>query len=151
MKKPKILLITGPAGAGKTTRARELCTRDDHIRWASWTTRTPRPGEHHDHDYRFVSDQEFDDALRRGDLLEHIVGPEGRRYGLPLPPPTGNEVTLVAIVSRVAARELPSRLVGYEVEIHRLTAPGHELEARMRQRGDSHDAVLARMAWSETE
>jgi guanylate kinase len=51
----------------------------------SVTTRRPRPGEVTGREYFFVSDQEFDGMLARGELLEsaHFAG---HRYGTPRAP-----------------------------------------------------------------
>jgi guanylate kinase len=46
----------------------------------SATTRPPRPGEVDGRDYYFLSDDEFDERVERGDFVEHAVY-AGNRYG----------------------------------------------------------------------
>jgi guanylate kinase len=46
----------------------------------SATTRPPRPGEKDGVDYHFLSDDEFDKRLERGEFVEHARY-SGRRYG----------------------------------------------------------------------
>jgi guanylate kinase len=46
----------------------------------SATTRKPRPGEEHGRDYYFLSREEFEDRVERGDFVEHAVY-AGNRYG----------------------------------------------------------------------
>jgi guanylate kinase len=46
----------------------------------SATTREPRPGEEDGRDYWFLSPEEFDERLERGEFLEHATY-AGNRYG----------------------------------------------------------------------
>ncbi len=143
MTSPKIVLITGPAGSGKTTLARELCASPGHRRWPSWTTRAPRSGEVAGFDYEFVARARFEQAIADGELLEHIVGPGGARYGLPAPPGDA-DACLVAVVSRDACDRAHMLFGGFEIKVIALDAPDEVLLARMRHRGDDDDAVDAR-------
>ena len=52
----------------------------------SATTRGPRPGEVHGRHYWFVSDEEFDELISSGELLEWAVVHRGARYGTPRRP-----------------------------------------------------------------
>ncbi len=52
----------------------------------SVTTRSPRPGEQDGVHYFFVSDDEFDAMVERGDLLEWAVVHQSARYGTPRGP-----------------------------------------------------------------
>jgi guanylate kinase len=76
-----VFVITGPSGVGKGTLIRSLRDRVPELELSvSATTRAPRPGEVDDVDYHFLSDQEFDRRLARGDFVEHACY-SGRRYG----------------------------------------------------------------------
>ena len=76
-----VLVIAAPSGAGKTTLARELVSRHEHMQFAlSATTRAPREGEKDGVDYRFVDDAGFDALLAQDELLEWAVV-HGNRYG----------------------------------------------------------------------
>ena len=46
----------------------------------SATTRRPRPGEAHEVDYHFLSEEEFERRVRAGEFVEHAHY-SGRRYG----------------------------------------------------------------------
>ena len=55
-----MLVVSSPSGAGKTTLARELISRDRDINLSiSVTTRKPRISEKNNKDYIFVSEKRF--------------------------------------------------------------------------------------------
>lgn len=78
-----LIVVAGPSGVGKSTIVREVLSRDPLI-WlsVSVTTRKPRPGERDGIDYTFISDQEFDQLIASGGLLEWARY-AGNRYGTP--------------------------------------------------------------------
>ena len=77
----KVFVITGPSGVGKGTLIRTLLERVGELELAvSATTRRPRPGEAHEVDYHFLSDDEFERRVQAGDFVEHARY-SGRRYG----------------------------------------------------------------------
>ena len=74
-------MITGPSGVGKGTLIRTLLERIPELELSvSATTRAPRPGEEDGIDYHFLSDEEFERRVERGDFVEHAAY-SGRRYG----------------------------------------------------------------------
>lgn len=82
----KLVVISGPSGAGKTSICDELLRRLPNARWSvSVTTRPPRTGERDGEAYRFVSREEFQRMLENGELLEHTEY-LGNCYGTPLGP-----------------------------------------------------------------
>lgn len=68
----RLLIFSGPSGAGKTTVLRNLFekSRRPLVLSVSATTRPPRPGERDGVDYHFLSDQEFQAKRENGDFLE---------------------------------------------------------------------------------
>ena len=77
----KVFVITGPSGVGKGTLIRTLLERVSELELSvSATTRRPRPGEAHEVDYHFLSDEEFERRVQEGDFVEHARY-SGRRYG----------------------------------------------------------------------
>jgi len=77
----KVFVITGPSGVGKGTLIRTLLERVPELELSvSATTRRPRPGEAHQVDYHFLSDDEFERRVQASDFVEHARY-SGRRYG----------------------------------------------------------------------
>ena len=64
----RLIVISGPSGAGKGTVIRQL-DEDFHLS-VSATTRQPRPGEVEGQHYRFLSAETFSQMIDDGDFLE---------------------------------------------------------------------------------
>ncbi len=82
--RPRLLVLVGPSGAGKTAIARRLVERQPG-RFAlsvSATTRRPRRGEQAGVEYDFVSRKEFEAMIGAGALAEWAEV-HGRYYGTP--------------------------------------------------------------------
>lgn len=82
-KKGKLILISGPSGAGKTSICSQLLEKLPRARWSvSATTRPPRKGDVPGETYEFVSRDEFDRRIEAGEFLEWAEY-VGQRYGTP--------------------------------------------------------------------
>ena len=78
----KLLVLTAPSGAGKTTIARRLMDEVPGLRFSvSATTREPRPAETDGVDYFFLTPKQFLHRLSEGDFIEHEEVYPGRFYG----------------------------------------------------------------------
>ncbi len=81
MRKGILFVLSGPSGAGKGTVLRSVFEQVDNLVYSiSATTRSPRPGEINGVNYLFVSNDEFDSMIEKGDFLEHVAK-YGNRYG----------------------------------------------------------------------
>lgn len=80
--RPLLILVSGPAGSGKTTLCdRMTATFPDRIRRViTCTTRAPRGTERNGIDYHFFSTPEFEQKITAGEFLEHAVVHQNR-YG----------------------------------------------------------------------
>ncbi len=79
----KLIVISGFSGAGKGTVIQKLM--QEHNGYAlsvSMTTRQPRPGEVDGVDYHFVSNEMFEDLVKKDGFLEH-AGFVDNYYGTP--------------------------------------------------------------------
>ncbi|MDG5765946.1 guanylate kinase [Balneolales bacterium ANBcel1] len=80
--KGKVIILVAPSGAGKTTLARRLLDDFSNLKFSvSATTRPPRNHEIDGHDYHFMSNNEFDDAVSENAFLEWEEFYGGKRYG----------------------------------------------------------------------
>ena len=69
---PRVLVLSAPSGAGKSSLARALVEADPSLRLSvSHTTRPARPGEVDGVDYHFVAQSEFESMIAQGAFLEH--------------------------------------------------------------------------------
>jgi guanylate kinase len=78
-----LFIISAPSGTGKTTLCKQLTTNLPGL-WhsISYTTRKPRPGETHGHDYFFIGEETFREMIARNEFVEwaHVYG---HLYGTP--------------------------------------------------------------------
>ncbi len=71
-KRGKLIIISGPSGAGKGTICAELMRQmPDLVMSCSATTRQPRSNERKDRSYFFVSTEIFLEMVRKNELLEY--------------------------------------------------------------------------------
>lgn len=81
--KGRLIIISGPSGAGKGTVLQEVFSAHQNMCYSiSATTRGPRVGEQDGVHYFFITKAEFEEKLRRGEMLEHTVYC-GNYYGTP--------------------------------------------------------------------
>ena len=78
-----LVVISGPSGVGKSTICSQLLKRlDDAYLSVSITTRHKGENELDGQDYRFVSEEEFEERIKKGMLLEY-ARVFGNLYGTP--------------------------------------------------------------------
>jgi guanylate kinase len=80
-----LLVISGPAGVGKTTIARRVEKAVDAVFSVSVTTRPRTAQDKPGVDYHFVTREQFDGMVARNELLEHAEV-FGNCYGTPRAP-----------------------------------------------------------------
>ncbi|MEO6596199.1 MAG: guanylate kinase [Planctomycetota bacterium] len=78
----KLVVISGPSGAGKTSVCRALKQHQDVEFSVSATTRTMRQGERDGVDYHFLSREDFQRRLGENQFLEWATY-NGNLYGTP--------------------------------------------------------------------
>jgi len=76
MSKGFLLVITGPSGSGKDTVMNRLINDLGLKRIVTYTSRPKREGEIEGVDYNFLSKEEFEGKIKKGEFLEHV------EYGL---------------------------------------------------------------------
>ena len=154
MRHGNLLVVSGPAGAGKGTLVSRLSDRVSDV-WVSVsaTTRAPRPGEIDGVHYFFYDEARFDRAIAEGGMLEwaHV---HGHRYGTPRATveekmAEGRQVVLeIDVQGAFQVREMIPAAKLIFIEPPSLGV----LEARLRGRGTEDDAeVRRRMKTAEVE
>jgi guanylate kinase len=79
----KVVIVSGPSGVGKSTICKEVTKRLDNIYLSvSVTTRPKSEAEVDGQDYWFISENEFQQRIDKGLLLEHAEV-FGHLYGTP--------------------------------------------------------------------
>lgn len=150
----RLIVFTGPSGVGKGTLLRALRDRYPALQLSiSATTRSPRPGEVDGKDYYFVSRDQFQAMVERGELLEWAEF-AGNFYGTPK---TSVEQQLeqghwlILEIELEGARQVRETFP-HALQLFVLPPSLAELENRIRQRGkDSDDAIVRRMARAQVE
>lgn len=78
----KLILITAPSGAGKTSIVKYLMTKFQQLAFSvSATTRKARDNEKNGLDYYFISETEFREKIHHKEFLEWEMVYEGKYYG----------------------------------------------------------------------
>lgn len=79
----KLIVISGPSGAGKGTVLRELLdTHEEFVCSVSATTRAPRTGDEDGVNYFFISKEQFISQIEQNGFLEYAVY-NNNFYGTP--------------------------------------------------------------------
>lgn len=83
MDKGKLIIISAPSGCGKSTIINSILDAEkfDLSFSVSATNRAPRPGEEDGVHYRFLTTEQFNDAVDRGEFVEWEEVYPGRYYG----------------------------------------------------------------------
>ncbi|MDR2576674.1 MAG: guanylate kinase [Puniceicoccales bacterium] len=161
---PLVLIISGPAGAGKTTLSHNLVALapERFARAVTTTTRQPRAAEKDGYDYYFVSRKRFVELLERDAFYEHAQVHGEQFYGLTKGEverhfSSGRDVLLcmdvqgAAQLHRMAREDSGHFLRGRVVTIFLLPPNFDELRERVRQREPMPDEELERRMASMTE
>ncbi len=141
-----LIVLSGPSGAGKDS------IRDLLMEWEPWmhrvvtaTTRRPRPGEVEGRDYRYISEETFDDLLNSDGFMEHAFVYD-HRNGVPrteIEDPLGLGRDAIARID-VQGAETLKRLMPDALLI--FISPGsiEETARRMHERGADTEAEQQR-------
>ena len=150
----KLLILSAPSGAGKTSLARALIEATPNTQMSiSHTTRNCRMGEKHGVDYFFVSNEEFQAMIDSDQFLEHAKVYD-KFYGTNLQnieEMLKNGVNVLLDVDWQGARAVKS-LMSEAISVSILPPSREELEKRLRNRGrDPEEVIEKRMRQAESE
>ena len=144
----KLVIISSPSGAGKTTLAHKLLDEHSaHMQFSiSYTTRAPRRNETDGVDYSFVSVEKFEAMAEAGEFAEWALV-HGNRYGTSLAVVEEALTTGVDVVFDVdwqGGKQLSEKWPDDALMIFVLPPDLHILADRLRRRATDADDVIER-------
>ena len=150
-----MLVLSSPSGAGKTSIARSLLTRDKEIYMSvSATTRPRRPGEAEGKDYYFVDEEKFKTDINKGLFLEYARVFD-HYYGTPLElvqKLLSSGCDVLFDIDWQGTQQIKAKARDDLVSIFVLPPSTAELEKRLITRAqDSAEVVAGRMARAADE
>lgn len=150
-----MLVLSSPSGAGKTTISRKLLDRDESLNLSiSATTRPKRPGEVQGVDYKFVSTENFNLMVNRGEFLEYAKV-FNHYYGtprLPVEQALSKGQDVLFDIDWQGTQQLKEKARDDLVSIFILPPSMAELERRLKARAQDNDETVAfRMSKAEDE
>lgn len=141
-----VFIISAPSGSGKSTLVAKVLQRDPRLRFSvSYTTRKQRGREKPGESYIYISREEFEERVDRGEFLEYAKVFDNY-YG------TNREVLeqaqlegkdLVLDIDVQGARQLKER-IPQAVTIFVLPPSRDILEQRLRTRSEDREDVIER-------
>lgn len=141
----RLIVVSGPSGVGKSTVLDALRRRLRFGFSVSATTRDPRPSEIDGVHYHFVSRDRFLEMIDRGELVEWAEY-GGNLYGTPIESVRDARAASDVVVLDIeleGAKQV--KAVFPDAVLVWIDAPSfHELERRLRARGDTDEAAVAR-------
>jgi guanylate kinase len=151
---PLVLIVSGPSGSGKSTLVQRLLQMPGTMASRSCTTRTRRTTEASGKCYDFVTEQEFENMVARGEFLEFARVFGKHSYGTPkkwLEESRKLGLDLVLEIDVQGAAQVKEKLPE-SVAIFILPPSREELERRLRSRGqDSDEEIQRRLARARAE
>jgi guanylate kinase len=150
-----LLLVSSPAGAGKTSLSRRLAADySDLILSISATTRGPRPGEQEGREYYFKSREAFEAMIAAGELFEWAEV-NGNLYGTPKAPvvaamEAGKDVLFD--IDWQGARQVAEKTPEDSVRVFVLPPSWSDLARRLHARAqDATEVIDQRLALGKRE
>jgi guanylate kinase len=139
-----VFIISAPSGSGKSTLVGKLLKEVPDLTFSvSYTTRPPRGTERPGEGYHYISREEFESRIARGEFLEYAEV-FGNYYGthcsvLERARATGSDLVLDIDVQ--GARQLKGRIPD-AVSIFILAPSREVLEQRLRDRSEDPEPVI---------
>lgn len=146
LKKGCLIIFSGPSGAGKDTILSKVMAKKDNLKLSiSHTTRVPRENEVNGKSYYFVSEKEFMEMVKNGEMLEYAKYC-GNYYGTSVVKvkdelEKGNDVILEI---EVQGAEQVMKKIPEALSIFVLPPSLDELKIRLKNRGTDSDEVINR-------
>lgn len=143
-----LIVVSGPSGAGKDTIINEVIKKKNINAWVSisMTSRLPRGKEENGKDYFFVTKEEFEDNIKKGNFLEYAEY-NGNYYGTPkhkIDEYLNKGIDVILIIEIQGALQI-KELIPEALFIFIMPPSMKELKERLIARGtDSTDKIISR-------
>jgi guanylate kinase len=152
--KGKLIVISSPSGAGKTTITKSLASKKKNIELSvSLTTRSPRPNEIANKDYTFVNIKTFKKLVAKQSFLEHAKV-FGNYYGT-LKKKINDKIrqnkTIILDIDWQGARLIKKQLPKITTTIFILPPSLKELKKRLTKRESNAKFINLRMSKAKKE
>jgi guanylate kinase len=152
--KPLVIIVSGPSGSGKSTLVEKILEVPGTIFSVSCTTRTPRGTEQPGKWYNFVTEEEFEEMVKRGEFLEFAQVFGKNRYGTPrkwLNEARERELDLVLEIDVQGAGQV-KKLLPDTLSIFILPPSWDELKRRIQDRRlDTPEEIARRLQRAQQE
>ncbi len=149
-----LVVISGPSGCGKSSLITEILKEEDAYFSISTTTRKIRDGEKDGVDYFFVSKEEFEEDIKKGNFLEWAEV-HGNYYGTSIKPVIDalEKDKLVIFDIDVQGHEIVKKKFPLLTTSVFITTPSQkELEKRLKKRAtDSDETIKKRLKNAKEE
>ncbi len=151
---PLVLIVSGPSGSGKSTLVQKILEMPGTMPSVSCTTRPRRATEASGKCYDFVTSEQFEAMVARGEFLEYARVFGKHSYGTPkkwLEESRAKGLDLVLEIDVQGAAQVKEKLPE-SVAIFILPPSRQELERRLRNRGtDADEDIKRRLAKAREE
>jgi len=143
-----LIVVSGPSGAGKDTIINEVMKKESTNAWISisMTSRDPRGSEENGVDYFFVTREEFERNIEKGNLLEYAEY-NGNYYGTPkhkIDEYLNKGIDVILIIEIQGALQI-KELIPEALFIFIMPPSMEELKMRLVNRGtDSEEKIIGR-------
>lgn len=141
-----VFIISAPSGSGKSTLTGRLVQDVANLRFSiSYTTRAPRGQEVDGKEYFFISREQFEERIAKGEFLEYaqVFGNYYGTHKSELQRAAAEGVDLLLDIDVQGARQLRERIPA-AVSIFILAPSRQILEQRLRARSQDSESVIAR-------
>ena len=149
-----LYIVAAPSGAGKSSLVNAVLSRETGIALSiSFTSRKARPGERHAQHYHFISKEDFESMIAKGDFFEHALvhGDYKGTAKQSVEPQLAAGKDVLLEIDWQGARQVREKLPDV-ISIFILPPSKEALETRMRNRGqDSEQVITQRLANAREE